>query len=144
VILGIAVAIGVLAVAALIARQRSGDEATTASTAVATPRISSVAPPLYTVYLTDSAEEAAALPEQLATLTPTGGTPGLGEVIALAAGTPDEIAYARRYVAMLDDQTNGSRVHLVDLRRAAHTAQGGQGSGCESGPAADTSDGFTC
>jgi hypothetical protein len=143
-ILGVGLAMGALVVAALITWQRGGDEATTAPPTAATPRTSSVAPPLYTVYLTDSAEQAAALPEQLAALTPTGSTSGLGEVIALAAGTPDEIAYARRYIATLDDQTNGSRVQLVDLRRAGHTAQGGEGSGCESGLAGDTFDGITC
>ena len=72
---------GVLALTGLVASQRGDDDPAATTAPVATAPISAgAATPSYTVYLTESAEQANALARDLAALTPGFGEPIPGPV----------------------------------------------------------------
>jgi hypothetical protein len=133
---------GGLALTGLIASQRGSDDPALTSEAPvpAAPVPATAASPSYTVYLTESAEQAATLAQDLALLTPAFGEPIPGEVLTLAAGTPEEQAQAQQIIGMLEDATNGRGVRLIDVRRPEPVAQPSAGSGCEPGLGAGASD----
>jgi hypothetical protein len=128
----LAIGAGALAVTSVGAWQRGrGDAATATAPTLAVPVSPAPAAPLYTIYLTDSAEQAARLEHELAAQTPATGEPLPGQVLALAAGTADERARARFVINMLEHETNGRGVYVVDARPAARVAHpGAGGSGC--------------
>jgi len=140
------VGVGVLAFTGLVVSQRGGDEAaSTSDTAVpaAPPRVTAAAPS-YTVYLTDSAEQATALAQNLARLTPASDESIRGEVLTLAAGSIEEHARAQQIIGNLEDLTNGQGVAVVDVRRPASTSRSSAGGSCESGLGAGASDPSGC
>jgi hypothetical protein len=116
------------------ARQGSDDPAATTTAPVPAAPASVAAPsPSYTVYLTDSAEQATALARDLALLTPAFGEPIPGEVLTLAAGSLEEMDRARYIISTLEDATSGRGVYVVDTRRPVTAARPGAGGGCEDG-----------
>src|SRR5215208_6690970 len=78
------VGVGVLALAAVVAGSRRGDDEATSTIEApvpAAPASAGAPSPAYTVYLTDSAEQATALSQDLAALTTATGERIPGEVL---------------------------------------------------------------
>jgi len=141
------VGVGVVALAVVFVGSRRGDDVATSTSEAPIPAApASVRAPSrsYTVYLTDSAEHATALAQDLAALTPATGEPVPGEVLTLAAGSLEEQSRAQQMIGMLEDVTNGRAVHVIDVRRPAPAAQSGAGGGCESGLGYGASDVSGC
>jgi hypothetical protein len=132
----------VLAFTGLVASQRGDDDpaATSEAPVPAAPVPATAAAPSYTVYLTESAEQATALGHDLALLTPSFGESIPGEVLILAAGSPEEQAQAQQIIGGLEDKANGRGVRVIDVRQPAPVARPGAGSGCEPGLGAGASD----
>jgi hypothetical protein len=132
-LLALALGVGVVALGGVIAWQRGGDDAATeapAPTVQAAPTIRTTVPPPTTVYLTESAEQAAGLEQGLAYLTPATGDPIAGEVLVLAAGSVEEQDRARFTIEMLELQGD---VRIIDVRPQPSAAPRGAGSGCGGG-----------
>src|SRR5215211_8999011 len=100
------VGVGVVALAAVIVGSRRGDDVATSTSEApipAAPASVRAPSPSYTVYLTDSVEQASAIAQDLAALTAATGERIPGEVLTLAAGSLEEQSRAQQMIGMLED-----------------------------------------
>jgi hypothetical protein len=145
----LALGAGALALAAIVAVQRAGDDTTTGNppapaTEAVAASTAATAPPRVTIYLTDSAEQATALEQDLPALFGAFGGPNPAEMLFLAAGSPEELASARHTISLIEDEFNGRGVQLVDLRQSTTSQPSTGAGGCDGGLAADLADTPAC